>query len=94
MHNPTRQGTLATPDSTYEWRSFGEHVTPALIEAWPRDTRFAQRAFELLRRAYVDTRYSPHYKISDEELAWLIERVEILQNLVREVCEARLSAGS
>ena len=27
LHNPTHQGTLATPDSTYEWRNFGEHVT-------------------------------------------------------------------
>jgi len=27
LHNPTRQGTLATPDSTYEWRRKGEHVT-------------------------------------------------------------------
>ena len=30
-----------------------------------------QRCFELLRRAYVDARYSPHYKISAEELTWL-----------------------
>jgi hypothetical protein len=37
--------------------------------------------------------YLPHYKISDEELAWLIERVEILQTLVREVCETRLNAA-
>jgi len=27
LHNQARQGILATPDSTYEWRSFGEHVT-------------------------------------------------------------------
>lgn len=72
-------------------RSQAESIAPALIEAWPRDTRFAQRSFELLRRAYVDARYSPHYKISDEELAWLVERVTILQTLVREVCEARLA---
>lgn len=72
-------------------RSQAERVAPALIEAWPRDTRFAQRAFELLRRAYVDARYSPHYKISDEDLAWLIERVEILQQLVRETCSSRLN---
>lgn len=75
-------------------RSQAERIAPALIEAWPRDTRFAQRAFELLRRAYVDARYSPHYKITDEELAWLIERVEVLQTLVREVCEARLNADA
>ena len=34
LRNPTRQGILTTPDSTYEWMSFGEHVwtTPAVQE--------------------------------------------------------------
>ena len=50
--------------------------------AWPRGTKFEQRCFELLRRAYVDARYSPHYKITAEELAWLGERVEVLRELV------------
>jgi predicted nucleotidyltransferase/HEPN domain-containing protein len=72
-------------------RSQAERITPVLTEAWPRDTRFAQRAFELLRRAYVEARYSPHYKISDEELAWLVERVEALQDSVRQVCDERLA---
>lgn len=75
-------------------RSQAERIAPALIEAWPRDTRMSQRCFELLRRAYVDARYSPHYKISDEELGWLVERVGILEALVREVCEERLGSSS
>ena len=51
-----------------------------------------QRCFELLRRAYVDARYSPHYKISPEELAWLSERIAMLEDLVAKVCQARLAA--
>jgi hypothetical protein len=46
----------------------------------------------LLRRAYVDARYSPHYRISAEELSWLGERIEVLQGLVSQACEARLEA--
>lgn len=72
-------------------RSQAERLSPALIEAWPRDTRAAQRCFELLRRAYVDARYSPHYKITADELNWLIARVGVLQNLVEQVCLARLT---
>lgn len=72
-------------------RSQAERLAPDLIAAWPRDTRFAQRCFELLRRAYVDSRYSPHYKISTQELDWLIERVDVLQALVRQVCERHLT---
>jgi predicted nucleotidyltransferase/HEPN domain-containing protein len=73
-------------------RSQAEQLAPRLIEAWPRGTKFEQRCFELLRRAYVDARYSPHYKITPEELSWLGERVTVLQHLVEEVCLARLDA--
>jgi predicted nucleotidyltransferase/HEPN domain-containing protein len=72
-------------------RSQAEPLVPELITVWPRDTKFAQRCFELLRQAYVNARYSPHYKITAAELDWLAERVELLQRLVREACERRLA---
>lgn len=75
-------------------RSHCEEVAPALTEAWPRENKADRRRFELLRRAYLDARYSPHYKITDEELAWLSERVDVLQALVKAVCEERLAAQS
>ena len=59
---------------------------PPATAGWSR----ISRCFELLRRAYVDARYSPHYKISAEDLAWLGERVVALLGLVRVVCEDRL----
>jgi len=71
-------------------RSQAEQLDARLAEAWPRGTKFEQRCFELLRRAYVDARYSPHYKISAEELTWLGERVAALLALVKAVCEERL----
>lgn len=72
-------------------RSHAEELAPELIEAWPRNDKFSRRTFDLLRQAYVNARYSPHYAISDEELRWLIERVTLLQELVRAVCERRLA---
>lgn len=72
-------------------RSQAEPLVPELIGVWPRDTRFAQRCFELLRQAYVNGRYSPHYKITSAQLEWLTERVELLQRLVKEACEIRLA---
>ena len=71
-------------------RGHAEDIAPALIEAWPRDDRFSRRCFELLRQAYVNARYSPHYRVSDEELTWLGERVAKLQELVELVCRRRL----
>ncbi len=73
-------------------RSQCEQVAPSLIEAWPRDDRFSRRCFELLRQAYVNARYSPHYVITDEELAWLAEHVAKLQSLVEAVCRERLAS--
>jgi hypothetical protein len=71
-------------------RSQAERLAPELIEAWPRNTRQAQRAWELLRRAYVDARYSPHYKITGEELEWISDRIEVLGRQVQQACQARL----
>ncbi|QUD90687.1 HEPN domain-containing protein [Phenylobacterium montanum] len=71
-------------------RSQAEQLDTRLIAAWPRRSKFEQRCFELLRRAYVEARYSPQYKITTDELTWLGERVTALQALVKQVCEDRL----
>lgn len=73
-------------------RKKSEAIDARLAEAWPRETKFERRCFELLREAYVKARYSKHYKISAEELAWLTQRLEVLRGLVTAVCEARLNA--
>jgi predicted nucleotidyltransferase/HEPN domain-containing protein len=72
-------------------RSQAERLAPELIEAWPRSTRLEQRCWELLRRAYVDARYSPHYKITTEELAWLARQIGVLQAAIQARCAARLA---
>ena len=63
-------------------RALAEQVDPDLISVWPRATKSDRRLFELLKRAYVDARYSEHFAITAEELAWLGERAEILRGLV------------
>ena len=72
-------------------RQLAEAMEPRLKEVWPRSTKFERRCYELLRDAYLKARYSRHYRISDEELAWLGARVEVLRQLVRELCEARIA---
>jgi uncharacterized protein len=85
--------TLYTPKlhDIEKLRGMCEKLDARLIEAWPRDTRRARRFFQKLRRAYVDARYSKHYEITEEELAWLGERVAVLRDLVRTMCEERLA---
>ena len=71
-------------------RRLAEPLVPRLAEVWPHESKFEKRCFELLRAAYVKARYSKHYKITDEELAYLTQRIALLRDIVREACEARL----
>lgn len=75
-------------------RPLAEGVDARLIAAWPRDTRFARRCFARLDRAYVDARYSPHYEITGEELAWIVERIGVLREIVAAVCAETLDGRS
>ena len=73
-------------------RSLAEDKEPRLVEAWPRATRQDRARFERLKRAYVEARYSASYQITAEDLAWISERISVLQDLVRAACEERLAA--
>ncbi|MBK6492697.1 MAG: HEPN domain-containing protein [Sphingomonadales bacterium] len=68
-------------------RAMAEGLDPRLISAWPRKTRNARRPFDRIRRAYVEARYSKHYRITKEVLAEATVSVEILQGIVNVVCE-------
>ncbi|MHA6720188.1 HEPN domain-containing protein [Sphingomonas sp. RS6] len=73
-------------------RTQAERIDPRLVDAWPRDQRGDRSRFEKLKAAYVKARYSKHYRISAEELAWLGERVEVLGQAVQVICEERIAA--
>jgi uncharacterized protein len=71
-------------------RSLSEALDKRLIPAWPRETKKDTSRFELLKRAYVEARYSKHYKITAEQLNELTKCAEELRRLVEEVCQERL----
>ena len=72
-------------------RSLAEDKEPRLVEAWPRATRQDRARFERLKRAYVEARYSASYAITTEDLDALAASIAKLRDLVRVVCEERLS---
>jgi len=72
-------------------RALTEQLEPQLRSVWPTDSRLHRRAYNLLREAYIKARYSREFSISDEELAWLGERVALLQEVVRDLCNARIA---
>lgn len=72
-------------------RTHAERIAPMLVEVWPSGSRFAEQCFARLDRAYVEARYSHHYEITGEELAWLVERVTMLQETAAAICTAHLN---
>lgn len=73
-------------------RSQAETMDRRLIDAWPRELKTDRRRFELLKRAYVEARYSDQYDVSAEDLHWLTDRVKRLRDLVDQACGERVKA--
>jgi len=71
-------------------RSLAEDSEPRLIEAWPRERRLDRRHFQLLKRAYVEARYSTAYDISVDELNAILDSVRSLRAIVAQVGRERL----
>jgi len=72
-------------------RSLAEDVDTRLVEAWPREQRADRRRFELLKRAYVEARYSDQYDASAEDLEWLMAQARALRDLVADLCQFRIA---
>ena len=66
-------------------RSLAEDKEPRLIDAWPRATKVDRRRFELLKRAYVEARYSANYEIGTDDLEALTKCVRESRDLVEGV---------
>ena len=73
-------------------RSQAEALDDRLKAVWPNDTKLHRQAFDRLRRAYVEARYSAEYAVSEDELAWLNERITLLREIVQTICVERLGA--
>lgn len=71
-------------------RTQAERIDQRLIEVWPRETKADRAQFEKLKEAYVKARYSKHFRITEDELSWLGDRVENLGRVVQMICSERI----
>ena len=72
-------------------RSLAEDIENALGQAWPREHRIDRRRFEILKRAYVEARYSDQFTIGLEDLRMLQSSAAALSFLVKNSAEMHLS---
>jgi len=57
-----------------------------LLKIFHVDTPEQKKCFELLRKAYTEARYDKNYEISKTQLDYLIERVEKLKTITKNIC--------
>lgn len=72
-------------------RGLAERLSPKLVEAWPRETRKLEAHFLKLKDAYVKARHSDHFRMTEEEFAYLSARIEMLGAIVNELCLEKLA---
>lgn len=62
----------------------------SLKTIFPQTNKAQRRAFQLLKKAYIEARYSEHYSITSEDLNWLAENVERLKNATEKLCQEKI----
>lgn len=72
-------------------RSLAEDSDKRLTAAWPREQRADRRRFELLKRAYVEARYSDQYDVDVGDLTLQLESVIQLRDLVVATSQERIA---
>lgn len=72
-------------------RGMAEGLDRRLFDAWPRATHAERAMYQKLKDAYRKGQHSKHFEISSEELVWLQGRIQILGELVHELCSGRIA---
>ena len=72
-------------------RTQAERLDGRMVGIWPEGSRRERAIFQKLKEAYTKARYSRHYRISEEELTWLGERVEELGRVVHLICSDKIA---
>jgi len=62
------------------------------FDVFSRETDQEKELFELLKRAYIDSRYKmDEYKITKEQLEYLSDKVQKLKALTEEICKSKIN---
>ncbi|MHC4739784.1 MAG: HEPN domain-containing protein [Planctomycetota bacterium] len=59
---------------------------------FPCETDEQRKLFNLLKKAYVDARYKPSYRITKKQLEYLAKCVKLLHRLTKKICVAKIES--
>lgn len=60
------------------------------LTVFPQTTDEEKRLFELLKKSYIEARYSKSFTVEKSELDYLCERVQLLKDLTERVCKEKI----
>jgi hypothetical protein len=66
------------------------HFVSEGAKIFPKENEFQKQAYKRLYKAYISARYDQEYKIEEDELKYLGERVKLLLDLAIRSCEERI----
>ncbi|CDO35971.1 HEPN domain-containing protein [Novosphingobium sp. KN65.2] len=72
-------------------RTQAERLDRRMVGIWPEGSRRERAMFQKLKEAYTKARYSKHYRIDEDELTWLGDRVEELGRVVHQICSDKIA---
>lgn len=61
-----------------------------LKSVFPQNTPEEKRLFALLKAAYVEGRYNPHFVVTKEDIDALTPKVELLRDITKHICKERI----
>jgi HEPN domain-containing protein/predicted nucleotidyltransferase len=73
-------------------KRYAKRFSEELDGVFPDNTPEEKHLFDLLKRAYIDTRYKENYEITAEELTILIERTGKLQTIAERLCQEKIAS--
>lgn len=78
----------------YKLKRYSKRFSEELDNIFPYNTAPEKHLFELLKRAYVDSRYKEDYMITENELKTLLQRVQQLLAITETLCEEKIAGLS
>ena len=69
----------------------GKRFFIELTTVFPQNTDTEKECFDLLCRSYIEARYNKDFSISQEQLEYLISRVDILKDITERLCKEKIA---
>lgn len=66
-------------------KRYTKRFSEELLAVFPENSKHERHLFDLLKRGYLDARYKKDYRITVEEFQELLERVQKVQQIAREI---------